>query len=141
MIELFDTERIDEIRYSLNNMRNSGVVTSTINGRNVGTVPSTGNYINYNTVVPQPFTHHMREGVRTAIENRVEELECIVEGQRLGLGALQTKVDRVETKVDRMDNDISEFYEFVDEIGTDIEDLRRQIRDLQEMLRIFPCRT
>lgn len=150
MIELFDTE---------------WVVTSTINGRIAGTVPN----VNYNTVVPQPFTHHLRDGVRPAIENRVSELEGKVEGQRLGLGALQAKVDR-------MDNDISELNEFEEAATSLIEELsiklsglkeriiyleslqrneqcleeihygdiathHRRLTALEEALRIFPCRT
>ena len=115
MIELFDTE---------------GVVTSTINGRIVGTVPN----VNYNTVVPQPFTHHLRDGVRPAIENRVSELEGKVEGQRLGLSALQSRVDCLFS-------DTVEDSEIMDDVFTDIQELRKQIRELQEAMRIFPCRT
>ena len=112
MIELFDT----------------GVVTSTINGFRGGTVPTTATNINYNTVVPQPFTH------QTRLYDHVEGLEARLNVQRISLGSLKSKVDR-------MDNDISEISEFTDEVTSDIEDLRRQIRELQEAMRIFPCRT
>lgn len=128
----------------------SGVVTSSINGFRMGMVPTTATNINYDTVVPQPFTHHLRDGVRPAIENRMITLE---------------------SKVDRMDNDISEISEFTDEVNSDIFDLtlklqgleerllrleslqreespygdmathHRRISALEEAMRIFPCRT